>query len=109
MPPKRDTKKNKLPEIPWAEDGNRLMWLLSRYCEWFGVWDKGSFPGPQLGYAIPFVNCKPHSIVSQIMAIPTNEYLGYYRWTDWPEPGLSEDENYRSSLKDGPQPSRDTT
>jgi hypothetical protein len=28
MPPKRDTKKKKLPEIPWAEDDNRLTWSL---------------------------------------------------------------------------------
>jgi hypothetical protein len=28
MPPKCNTKKNKLPESPWAEDGNWLTWLL---------------------------------------------------------------------------------
>jgi hypothetical protein len=28
MPPKRDTKKNKIPDIPWTEDNNLLIWSL---------------------------------------------------------------------------------
>ena len=57
MPPKRDTKKNKIPDILWTEDNNRLIWSLlteiekpANYKVLFGKKDKDEvnlrFHGP---------------------------------------------------------------